>query len=849
MFSRCINCGICIKSCPQNAKVVINSIDKCLKILKKDNKSVACLAPSFITSFYPYSYKKIIGALKEVGFDEVWEVAIGAEALTKEISDFIDNNDQDVFLSSACPAIVTMFEKHYPELIKYLLPFVSPMIATGKIIREKYANEKIDIVFIGPCVAKKAEIITPSLQGIINCVLTFEEIKEILIGMEINIDDAKESDFDKESCSEGKLFSLPGGLLKNLSSYKKIDKNNYICVEGEKDIFSLIDALRKNHQPFKFVDVLMCKGCIEGPEINSELNYFDKINVITNYYNETKKSDNSETKLEVDLTRKYRNRRNILPFPSEGEIRKVLESTNKFTPNDELNCGACGYSTCKEKAIAVVQGIAEVDMCLPYLLSKKNDLLEMLSTKLKEITLLKDELETIIESSYDGLVISDSEGRILKSNNSFNKMIGLDNQNNEILDMNIQNIEEEKIIFPSATLLALKEKRRISYFQSSNSGNKYLSTATPIFDVTGNITRVVTNIRDIEKLNTLRDQIKETKKLEKYHYIENQISNFDIENNNIVANSKEFGKTLQIASNVAGVDSTILIFGESGVGKEVVVKFIHKLSKRRNKPFIEINCGAIPDNLIESELFGYESGAFTGAQKKGKPGLIELANEGTLFLDEIGELPINVQVKFLRVIQEKKLIRIGGTKENKVDVRIIAATNKNLFTMVQNGNFRADLYYRLNVVPIEIPPLRRRKSDILPLCHHFLRIFNNKYKCDKTITSSVENILYNYEWPGNVRELENLIERLVVTIREDIIDKKNLPLFLFNSNNSIYNSIKIDSIMPLKDAKEIIEKLLIKEAYKKYKTTYEMAKVLGVNQSTIVRKMQKYLDFNALKHD
>ncbi len=849
MFSRCINCGICITSCPQNAKIVIDSICESLEILNGNNKVIACLAPSFITSSYPYTYKKVIGALKKIGFDEVWEVAVGAEALTQSISKFIKENDQKVYLSSACPSIVSMIEKHYPELIKYLLPFVSPMIATGKIIRKKYSDEKIKIIFIGPCVAKKAEIISPKLEGIIDCVLTFDEIKKIIIDKGISINSIKESEFDGIPTNEGKLFPLSGGLLKNLSSLNKID-GSYISVEGEEDISKLIDALQNGHHPFKFVDILMCKGCIEGPKIDSTFNYYDKINIINEFYKDTKKCNNI-IEYDIDLTREYRNRRNILPFPSEDEIRKVLRSTNKYTEADELNCGACGYSTCREKAIAVVQGIAEVDMCLPYLLSKKNDLLEMLSAKLEEITLLKDELETIIESSYDGLVITDSEGRILKSNNSINKMLEINNEENKMEDMNIINLPDKKIMFPSTTMLALKEKRRISFFQNSESGKKYLSTATPIFDIEGNISRVVTNIRDIDKLNKLRDQIEETKKLEKYHLMnenEKQIDNINIKKDNIVANSKELGNVLQIAGNVATVDSTILITGESGVGKEVVVKFIHRLSKRKSKPFIKINCGAIPENLIESELFGYESGAFTGAQKKGKPGLIELANEGTLFLDEIGELPLNVQVKFLRVIQEKKLIRIGGTIEKNVDVRIIAATNRNLYDMVNKGTFRVDLYYRLNVVPIEIPPLRKRQSDILPLCYHFLRIFNTKYKCSKDITTSVENILYNYDWPGNVRELENLTERLVVTVNKEIIDENDLPLFLFNTNFTS-KEIKIDKIMHLKEAREIVDKVLIEKAYKKYKTTYEMAEALGVNQSTIVRKLQKYLNFNALEHN
>ncbi|MBM7615886.1 sigma-54 interaction domain-containing protein [Alkaliphilus hydrothermalis] len=309
------------------------------------------------------------------------------------------------------------------------------------------------------------------------------------------------------------------------------------------------------------------------------------------------------------------------------------------------------------------------------------------------------------------------------------------------------------------------------------------------------------------------------------------------------------GEVLHTASNVASVISTVLILGESGVGKEVVAKLIHKLSKRNDKALISINCGAIPENLIESELFGYETGAFTGAQRKGKAGLIELAHEGTLFLDEVGELPLNLQVKLLRVIQEKKLMRLGGLSETEVDVRIIAATNKNLFKMVQEGKFRSDLYYRLNVVPIEIPPLRKRRADIIPLCYYFIEKYNRKYRCNKELTPEVEDIFKRYSWPGNVRELENVIERLVVTTQMDEIDEKNLPLFFIEDNQSVYERVKLEGIIPLKEAFEALERKLIERAYKKYKNTYEMAEALGVNQSTVVRKIHKYIKSNALKHD
>lgn len=855
LHSRCINCGKCIKSCPQSAKIVIDSKSRTLDILKRNRKVIACLAPSFAASFDSVNLDRLIGAIKELGFSEVWETAVGAELISREIDEFIKKNPGRTYLNSSCPAFVSMIEKHYPELIGYLLPFVSPMIATGRAIKQMYKEENVKVVFIGPCVAKKSEAFEPQFKGAIDAVLTFDELKQIINEKNININKAKESTFDSVYCEKGKLFPLSGGLLINLEVCRDLKITEYSFIEGDKECLKLIDALSNGETSIKVADVLMCEGCIEGPKIDSRLNYFEKKNRIYNYYEETMKNnrgnDEEEINLQLDMnikyTRKYRNKRSILPFPSKEEIRKILQQTNKFVKEDELNCGACGYNTCRDKAIAVLQGIAEVDMCFPYLIAKKTKLLDELSFKFDEISELKEELETIIQSSYDGLVVTDGNGNILKTNAAWKKMLDYPKKNNK---GSVQELEDKNMVFPSATMLALKEKRRISFMQKGNDNKQFLSTATPIFDGEGIIKRVVTNIRDINELNKLKSQLEEAKKLEKYHNSGNQKSErIEFDTNNLVVNSPEFGEILQISSNVAGVDSTVLILGESGVGKEVVAKFIQNLSNRKDKPFIKINCGAIPENLIESELFGYETGAFTGARSKGKPGLIELAHEGTLFLDEIGELPLNLQVKLLRALQEHRIVRIGGTKEIEVNIRVIAATNRDLHKMAMEGSFRLDLYYRLNVVPIEIPPLRKRKSDIIPLCYHFIDYFNKKYNCNKDITPATEKVLLNYKWPGNIRELENIIERLIVTSTKDIIDEKDLPLFLFEDNNGLCQGVMVDGIIPIKEAVEIVERKLIENAYTKYGTTYEMAEALNINQSTVVRKIQKYIRKDALEHN
>lgn len=296
----------------------------------------------------------------------------------------------------------------------------------------------------------------------------------------------------------------------------------------------------------------------------------------------------------------------------------------------------------------------------------------------------------------------------------------------------------------------------------------------------------------------------------------------------------------KMAIRVAKVDSTVLIQGESGVGKELIADVIHSHGVRNKGPLIKINCGAIPENLLESEFFGYEPGAFSGASRKGKIGLFELANGGILFLDEIGDMPLNLQVKLLRVLQDKEITRVGGIRPTRVDIRIITGTNRNLIEMINNRQFRQDLYYRLNVVPIHVPALRERREDIPVLTNYFLDYFNNKYLTNAThkkLAPEVINCFMKHDWPGNVRELENLIERLIVTTAQPYISLNDLPPWLEKSKiNTIGNTENIS----LRCAVEDTERKLLQYAFSRYKSTYEVARVLEINQSTVVRKAAKY---------
>ena len=306
----------------------------------------------------------------------------------------------------------------------------------------------------------------------------------------------------------------------------------------------------------------------------------------------------------------------------------------------------------------------------------------------------------------------------------------------------------------------------------------------------------------------------------------------------LLGNSKSIIDIRTMIEKLAPTDATVLIIGESGCGKEIVAKELHNLSSRNNSNYMKINCAAIPDNLLESELFGYEKGAFTGANLKNKQGMFELTSDGTLLLDEIGEMPLNLQSKLLRVLQEKEYMRLGGQQSIKVNTRIIAASNRDLLKMVAQGHFRMDLYYRLNVVPIYVPPLRERKEDISLLSNHFLEYFNSKYSKSKFFTDDGIILLENRQWLGNVRELMNSIERLVIICNADQLDAAILKTLITSPEEAFIP--EVENSNSLEKMVSDFEKKIIENAIQTHKTTYKAAESLDINQSTLYRKAKKY---------
>lgn len=382
-------------------------------------------------------------------------------------------------------------------------------------------------------------------------------------------------------------------------------------------------------------------------------------------------------------------------------------------------------------------------------------------------------LSLILDNVDVGVMVYSAAGDILFVNTTMINWRNIPRQ--EYLKMNVHDFRD--VLDVCVFDLALQEKKRVSRLQYYQDFRKTggptrvrVVTATPIFDSFGGVECVVVMLQDVEDFENRRAAL-----LASHQIMPKAPIPPREEKIGIVAKSPEICSLLSVLGNIAPLDSTVLLYGESGSGKEVFANYIHEHSSRAGKPLITVNCAAFPENLIEAELFGYEKGSFTGASRDGKIGLVEAADGGTLFLDEVNSLPLSVQGKVLRVIEEKSILRVGAVQPKTVDFRLIAATNRDLHTMVQQGAFREDLYYRLHVIPLTIPPVRSRREDIVPLCLHFLEYFCKKYDLKKSFSDRVLDEVQQYDWPGNVREIRNFVERMVVMTPPGTIEIENIP--------------------------------------------------------------------------
>lgn len=374
---RCIVCGHCVKVCSQDAKMILSDKEFVINNILKNRKTVAIVAPSFPASF-PENYSKIPAALKLIGFTHVVEAAFGADLISNYYFDKISEENSKTIISSACPAVTNYIEMYYPEIFHKIAKVVSPMIAVGKFLKKNLGDD-IQLVFIGPCVAKKSEYKNPEVENIINAVINFDELKEIIQEFNINLYSLKEIDFDPPHAYLGKSFPLAGGLLKTSNIPGDILEKEIIIVEGKKKVQEVIDEIAENKLNAKFVDILFCEGCISGPAIDSELNYYSRREKVINYIE--KKIHTVDKQLwksnlfnsrDLDFSRNYFNKNQRKPYPSEEKIKEILAETEKFNIKDELNCGSCGYATCRDYAVAIAKDIAEKEMCLPYLIEKIN---------------------------------------------------------------------------------------------------------------------------------------------------------------------------------------------------------------------------------------------------------------------------------------------------------------------------------------------------------------------------------------------------------------------------------------------------------------------------------------------
>lgn len=454
------------------------------------------------------------------------------------------------------------------------------------------------------------------------------------------------------------------------------------------------------------------------------------------------------------------------------------------------------------------------------------------------LNILKDDLEDIFSSSFDGIYVTDGKGNTLYVNPGSERNYQMPAE--KLIGRNVADLEKEGIFVPSVALKVIKEHKRVTLIQETKCGKRIMATGNPIFDENDEIRRVVCNSRDVTELLMLKEQLKETEEqVERYRSELLQLRESSTQIPGLITKSHVMKNIINLIHKVGPVDSSVLIEGESGTGKEVVAKAIHRLSGRREGPFIKVNCGAIPENLLESELFGYETGAFTGAQKGGKVGIFELADSGTLFLDEIGEFSLPLQVKLLQAIQDKAITRLGGGKLISINFRLIAATNRNLADMVKTREFREDLYYRLNVIPIHLPPLRERIEDIPALINYFLKKFNEEYSKNIKISLEAVHKLSLYEWPGNIRELQNVIEQMVVLTEGDVITVRDLPhsfyTFPMQGKGGEVEMLPFD----LKDAVAKLERQYISYAMKVTKSTRKTAEFLNISQSTVVRRIKE----------
>ena len=512
-----------------------------------------------------------------------------------------------------------------------------------------------------------------------------------------------------------------------------------------------------------------------------------------------------------------------------SELKSIYQIDPRFDPDSS---GIQQHKRIEFENISLSVNIIEIlynqkDKGFLYLFEQSSALMDM-------------DLASILDYIDDAIFIMSKDGTVEECNKTTYAWAGF---TTNLKGKNIEEIMKMGIIEESTSFKVLSS-HKIEYMNIKyNTGKTVLYTAKPVFNENGEFLRVITTGRDISSLISMENKLNKTEQLKSKYSKQIKELRTLLGMDQIIYSSDAINKIIKLAIKVSKSDSPIFIWGESGVGKELIARLIHDLSNRKDMPFIAVNCAAIPSELLESELFGYDEGAFTGAKRGGKKGLFEEANGGTIFLDEIGEMPLNMQSKLLRVLQTNEVMRVGGNKAISIDARIVSSTNLSKTLLVDEMKFRQDLYYRLSVVPIYVPPLKDRRDDILPLINFFLKNFNSKYNKDVRLTKPMSLRLQSYDWPGNVRELKNVVERIVLLAEtnENVEDDFDIvSQFGIADNDHLKNGTSLHNIKTLRSA----EDFLIKDAYKKYGSVIKAAESLKISPSTIYRKIKKGLNLD-----
>lgn len=646
--SRCIGCGICVRACSQQAKVIADSILTVQNLMQGPDPVIAILGCSYPAFFNDIRPGQLVTGIKTLGFSEVHEGTSGVELIRQAYQAEIENHVKSAapLISSHCPAIVDLIERHYPQLLRNLLKTVSPMIAAGRFIKAT-TGPQTKVVYISSCIAGKFEIDADQVSGAIDVVLTYKELNQMLKARKLDLSRLHNQPFAGiPPHNESRLFAIAGGPHNVFGIKNDMFHPEHLSSEGPESALEIIRDLAAGRITPRFVDIRFCTGgCIGGPGKNNRLTTFSKRNLIYQHTRSVVPYQTADHYLSVKpnivITRSFKNKHKPLELPSGESVRNILLSINKFIEGDELNCGACGYATCREYAVAVFQGLAEREMCLPY---------------------------------------------------------------------SVKRLEEDH-----------------------------------------------------------------SRLAQKFELVQRALAQ-EVGSPAIVGEDPLTIDILGLIQQVAPTPTTVLIRGESGTGKELTARAIHEKSVRADKPLVTINCTTITDSLLESELFGHKKGAFTGAVSD-KKGLFEAADGGTIFLDEIGDITPKLQAELLRVLDNGEIRPVGGNAPIKVDVRLIAATNKDLEAGIREGWFREDLFYRLNVFTISQPPLRSRLESLPALVENFrARASRRLNKPIKGIDERALRALMRYPWPGNIRELQNIIERASVLAQDSVIRLENLPV-------------------------------------------------------------------------